>query len=180
MVSFLHMNNPLLDVLFTYDSWATRRLLEECHTLTQEQLEQPLGLGHGNIGSTLALLIGCMIFFADRLNRVSSRPRPDQDNISRTPEELLTLFDTANRELRESIAKTIESHSLTDILNWTENDTDDIDPLDQIPYAVALAQMIDHNIHHRTQITDMLQLLGIDKPMDWHPFEWEETTRSQS
>ena len=174
------MNNPLIDVLFTYDSWATRRLLEECRTLTQEQLEQPLGLGHGNLESTLTYLIGSMIFFANRLNRESPQTRPDRDGIPRTPEELLNLFDTANSELRKSIAKTVESHSLTDILNWTDDDMGNIDPSDQIPYAVALAQMIDHNIHHRTQITDMFRLLGIDKPMDWHPFEWEETTRSQS
>lgn len=174
------MNHPLLDVLFTYDGWATRRLLEECRTLTQEQLEQPLGLGHGTIERTLVHLIGSMMFFADRLNRRLPRARPDHDDKSRTPEELLNLFDMAQRELRESIAKTIDTHSLTDILNWTDEDTGDIDPLDQISYAVAFAQMIDHNIHHRTQVTDMLSLLGIDKPMDWHPFEWEETTRSQS
>jgi uncharacterized damage-inducible protein DinB len=172
------MNNPLVDVLFAYDGWATRRLLQECQTLTQEQLEQSLGLGHGNIERTLVHLIGSMVFFADRLNRKCPRSRPDQDNVFRTPKELLALFDIANRELYEALAESVESHSLTDILNWTDEDTDDINPLDQITYAVALAQMIDHNIHHRTQVTDMLNLLGIDKPMDWHPFEWEETTRS--
>jgi len=174
------MNNPFVDVLFTYDSWATRRLFEECRTLTQEQLEQSLGLGHGNIERTLVHIIGSMMFFADRLNRRPPRIRPDHDNRSRTPAELLALFDIANRELREAIAKTIDAHLLTDILNWTDEDAGDIDPLDQITYAVALAQMIDHNIHHRTQVTDMLGLLGIDKPMDWHPFEWEETTRKPS
>lgn len=174
------MNNPLIDVLFTYDRWATRRVLEECRNLTQEQLQRPLGLGHATIECTLAHLIGSMIFFADRLNRSRPRPRPDHDNIFRTPEELINLFDTANRELLDALANTIDSHSLTDILNWTDDDTGNIDPLDQIPYAVALAQMIDHNIHHRTQVTDMLTLLGIDKPMDWHPFEWDEATRTNS
>jgi uncharacterized damage-inducible protein DinB len=148
--------------------------------LTQDQLEQPLGLGHGNIERTLVHLIGSMSFFADRLNRKPPRTRPDHDDIFETPEELLSLFDIANRELCEAIANTVDSHSLTDILNWTDEDVGDIDPLDKITYAVALAQMIDHNIHHRTQVTDMLGLLGIDKPTDWHPFEWEETTRGQS
>jgi hypothetical protein len=46
--------------------------------------------GHRHeISGTLAHLIGSMIFF-DRLNQVVSAS-PDQDNISRTPEELLTL-----------------------------------------------------------------------------------------
>jgi|WetSurMetagenome_2_1015567.scaffolds.fasta_scaffold84620_2 uncharacterized damage-inducible protein DinB len=176
------MNNPLIDVLFPYDSWATRRLLEECQILTREQLEQPLGLGHGNLERTLLHLIGSMMFFADRLNRNPPRTRPDHDNIFRTPKELLELFDLANRDLQEAIAKTIASHSLTDLLNWTDTDEDeaDIDPLDRISYAVALAQMIDHNIHHRTQVTDMFALLGIEKTIELHPFEWEEAARSQS
>lgn len=174
------MNNPLIDVLFTYDGWATRRLLEECQLLTQEQLERPLGLGHGNIEHTLLHLIGSMMFFADRLNREAPRTRPDHDNTFRTPKELLHLFEMANHDLCKAVAKAVASHSLTDLLNWTDDDENDIDPLDQIPYAVALAQMIDHNIHHRTQVTDMIAILGIDKSMDWHPFEWEEATRSQS
>lgn len=174
------MDNPLIDVLFSYDSWATRSLLEDCQTLTREQMERPLGLGHGSIESTLTHLIGAMIFFADRLNRTVPRPRPDRDNLYRSPEELLHLFNSADQDLHEAIAKAIQSHTLTDLLNWTEVDTDDIDPLDQVPYAIVFAQMIDHSIHHRTQVADMLNLSGIDKPMNWHPFEWDETTRTQS
>src|SRR5512138_661630 len=174
------MNNSLIDVLFTYDGWATRCLLEECQTLTQEQLERPLGLGHGNIEQTLLHLIGSMMYFADRLNRKPPRSRPDRDHIFRTPRELLSLFDIANRDLCEAVGRTDASHSLTEMLNWTDEDTDDIDPSDQISYAIALAQMIDHSIRHRTQVTDMLNLLGIEMPTDWCPFEWEQTKRSRS
>ena len=174
------MNNSLIDVLFTYDGWATRCLLEECQTLTQEQLERPLGLGHGNLERTLLHLIGSTMYFADRLNRKPPRARPDHDNTFRTPKELLDLFDVANHDLYEAIARTVASHSLTDMLNWTDEDTDNIDPLYQVSYAVALAQMIDHSILHRTQVTDMLNMLGIDKPMDWCPFEWEQTKQRHS
>jgi uncharacterized damage-inducible protein DinB len=174
------MNNPLIDVLFAYEGWATRHLLEECQVLTREQMEEPLGLGHGNIQLTLVHLIGSMVFFADRLNRTRPRPRPDRDHVYRTPQELLSLFEEIHRELYEAVERTVASHSLSDILNWTDDDADIPDPLDQTTYAVALAQMIDHGIHHRTQIMDMLGLLGIDNPMDWHPFEWEESTRGRN
>jgi len=174
------MRDALIEVLFTYDAWATRCLLEECRSLAQEQLERPLGLGHGTIERTLVHLIGAMMFFADRLNRQPPRARPDQDDRRRTPAELLPLFETAQRDLQAAIAKTVDSHAMTDILNWTDQDTDAVAPLDRITYAVALAQMIDHSIHHRTQVMDMIGLLGMHSPMDWHPFEWEETTRSLS
>jgi uncharacterized damage-inducible protein DinB len=174
------MNNALLDVLFKYDSWATRRLLEECRGLNQEQFERPLGLGHGNLEQTLAHLVGAMMFFADRLNRQPPRSRPDRDGRFRTAAELLTLFETTDRELREAITTSLASHALTDILNWTDDDTGEIAPLDQIPYAVAFAQMIDHGIHHRTQAVDMLRLLDFDRSMEWHPFEWDEAMRNQT
>ena len=174
------MNNTFIDVLFASDSWANRCLLEECQALTQEQMEQPLGLGHGDIESTLSHLIGALIFFTDRLNRAPRRPRPDRDGIRRSPAELFEIFNMADADLQKAIAKTIETHSMTDLLNWTDTDTGDIDPQDQVPYAVVFAQMIDHSIHHRTQIMDMLNLLGINKPMDWHPFEWDEATRIDS
>ncbi|MFT3893891.1 MAG: DinB family protein [Anaerolineales bacterium] len=174
------MTDPFIDVLFAYDSWANRQLFEEILHLSQDELERPLGLGHGNIEQTLLHIIGGMIFFADRLERRIPRPRPDRDNIRRTPGEIVQLFDTADREFQEAIIKTVEAHALTDILNWTDDDLGEIDPLDQIPYAIALAQMIDHNVHHRTQVIDMLGLVGINKPMDWHPFEWDETTRSKN
>lgn len=172
------MNNFLLDVLFKSDSWATQQVLQECCALTQPQFEQPLGLGHGNLERTLSHLVGAMIFFADRLNRQPPRRRPDRDGRSRTPAELLALFERADRELHAAITNAVNTHALSDILNWTDQDTDAVGALDQISYAIALAQMLDHSIHHRTQAVDMLRLLGVDKALEWHPFEWDEAMRA--
>lgn len=172
------MNDSLLDTLFAYESWATRHLLEECGALTQAQFEQPLGLGHGTLERTLAHLVGAMTFFADRLNRQWPRPRADRDGVTHTPADLLALFDTADREMREAVTTMLDAHALTDLLNWTNTDEGEIDPLDRVTYAVALAQMLDHSNHHRTQALDMLRLLGNAKPLEWHPFEWDEARRA--
>jgi uncharacterized damage-inducible protein DinB len=172
------MKDLMLETLFACESWATRQVLEECSTLTQAQFEQPLGLGHGNLERTLAHLVGALTFFVDRLYRQMPRPRPDRDGTTHTPAQLLALFDVADSELRAAVTKTLEAHALTDLLNWTNTDEGEIDPLDQVTYAVALAQMIDHSNHHRTQALDMLRLLGVEKRMEWHPFEWEEAMRA--
>ena len=172
------MKDTLLNVLFQYESWATRHLLEECCSLTQASFEQPLGLGHGNLERTLAHLVGALTFFADRLNRQMPRPRADRDGTTHAPADLLAAFDLADRELREAVTQTLNVHALTDILNWTNTDEGEIDPLDRVTYAVALAQMLDHSNHHRTQALDMLRLLGNAKPLEWHPFEWDEAIRA--
>lgn len=172
------MNNPLLETLFAYDRWATRTLIEECAKLTQEELERPVGLGPGSVERTLNHLLGAMFFFADRLNRCTPRPRLEKDGRTKTATELLLLFDQADRDLREAVRRTMEAHTVTDRFNWTDTDEDPIDPEDQLPYTLAFAQMIDHGIQHRTQVADMLELLGKGLPTAISPFVWDNTVRA--
>lgn len=174
------MKDVMTETLFAYESWATRQLLEACSALSRAQFEQPLGLGHGNLERTLAHLVGALTFFADRLHRRVPRPRIDRDGTTHTPAGLLAHFDVAEGELRQAVAQTLATHAVTDLLNWTHTDEGEIDPLDRVPYAVALAQMLDHSNHHRTQALDMLRLLGVQAPMEWHPFEWDEAMRSNN
>ncbi len=168
------MNHPLLETLFAYDRWATRSLIETCAELSQEEFEQQVGIGPGSIERTLNHLVGAMFFFADRLERCAPRPRLEKAGRTRTAAELLALFDQADRDFGEAVQRTIETHALTDVLNWTDTDEGPIDPGDRIPYALAFAQMIDHGIQHRTQVADMLELLGKGLPAALSPFAWDE------
>ena len=172
------MDQPLPETLLAYDRWATRALIEVCAELTQEEFERPLGIGPGSVERTLNHLVGAMFFFADRLNRRVPRPRLEKDGRTKTAAELLALFDQADRDFGEAVQRTIETHAMTDLLNWTDTDEGPIDPEDQIPYALALAQMIDHGIQHRTQVADMLELLGKGLPTAPSPFVWEHTRRA--
>jgi uncharacterized damage-inducible protein DinB len=172
------MNHPFLDTLFAYDRWATRTILEACVALTQEEFERALHIGPGSLERTLTHLVSAQFFFVDRLDRRVPRPRLEKDGRAKTAAELLELFTQADREFNAAIARTIDTHALTDILNWTATDEGPIDPENQVPYALALAQMIDHGIQHRTQAADMLQLLGKGLPQELSPFVWDETRHS--
>jgi uncharacterized damage-inducible protein DinB len=172
------MNHPFLDTLFTYDRWATRTILEACVELTQEEFERPLHIGPGSLERTLTHLVSALFFFVDRLERRVPRPRLEKDGRTKTAAELLDWFAQADREFNAAISRAIETHALTDILNWTATDEVPIDPENQVPYALALAQMIDHGIQHRTQAADMLELLEKGLPLALSPFEWDEARRS--
>jgi uncharacterized damage-inducible protein DinB len=171
------VNHPFLETLFAYDRWATRTLIEVCAELSQEEFERRVGIGPGSVERTINHLVGAMFFFADRLNRCAPRPRLEKEGRTRMAEELLVLFDQADREFGEAVTRTIETHTMSDPLNWTDTDKGPIDPEDQIPYALALAQMIDHGIQHRTQVADMLELLGKGLPQELSPFVWDEVLR---
>ena len=173
------MEQPLLETLFAYDRWATRALLEECAKLTQEEFERPVGIGPGSVERTLNHLVGAIFFFADRLNRRAQRPRLEKDGRTKTATELLMLFDQAERDFSEAVTRTIAAHTVTDLFNWTDIDEGPIDPDNQMPYTLAFAQMIDHGIQHRTQVADMLELLGKGLPTAISPFVWDNTVRAE-
>jgi uncharacterized damage-inducible protein DinB len=170
------MADTLIQVLFAYDAWANRQLLAACRTVSQEQFEAELNIGPGSLSATIAHLISAMFFFADRLNREAPRPRWNQDT-RQTPDTLALILEQAIQELQLAVTNTLTAHDLTDILNWTDTDLEVGDPVDQITYAIALAQIVDHGIHHRTQAMAMLQQLGVEATTDWHPFEWDEASR---
>jgi uncharacterized damage-inducible protein DinB len=174
------MNHPFLDMLFAYDRWATRIILEACVELTQEEFERELHIGPGSLERTLTHVVSALFFFVDRLDRRVPRPRLEKDGHTKTAVELLELFTQADREFNAAIGRTIDTHALTDILNWTATDEGPIDPENQVPYALALAQMIDHGIQHRAQAADMLELLGKGLPLALSPFEWDEARHNQA
>jgi uncharacterized damage-inducible protein DinB len=171
------LQEPLVRVLFDYEVWATRQLLGACQALAPEQWERPSGLGHGSLARTLTHQVSSMLFFTDRLKRQPARPRLEHDGQTYTAAELGDHFARAAEELRQAVALALERHALSDPLHWTDSDEGEIAAEDTITYAVALAQIIDHGIHHRTQAMDMLRLLGVALPMEWHPFDWDEAVR---
>ncbi len=171
------MQDVMLKVLFESDHWATRELLAVCRGLSAGQFEKPLKLGPGSLQRTLTHLVSAMFFFADRLARRPARPRLEQNGKRHDAAELSALFERAAAELTQAAAAALAEHGLEDTLNWTDSDAGEIAEEDQVSYAVALAQIIDHGTHHRTQAMDMLELLGVVHPMNWHPFDWDEAVR---
>ena len=171
------IQDPLAKVLFDVDFWSTRQLLAACLALSPEQYARAMPIGPGSLERTLTHMISAMFFFTDRLNRQPARPRLERDGEAHSATDLSDRFERAAEELAQAVAIAIEQHPLYDTLNWTDSDEGEIAPDDQVSYAVALAQIIDHGIHHRTEAMDMLRLLGIAVPMDWHPFDWDEALR---
>ncbi len=171
------IKDPLLRVLFATDFWSTRQLLAECRALSPEQFAQNLGVGRGSLQSTLTHGVDAMFLFADRLDRRPRRMHLSLDGQAYSAVEVTGLFERAAQELEAAVTQAVDNHGLDETLNWTDSDDGQIAPEDQITYAVALAQMVDHGIHHRTQAMEMLRLLGVAGEKPWHPFDWDEAVR---
>ena len=167
------METPLLDVLLAYDAWATRQLLVECCALPPGQFVQELGIGPGSLERTAAHLVGAALFFAARFSRRPPGPRPDRDGGGHTATELLAQYDIAAPQLDVAVRDAVSRHALTDPLQWNDTDEPNVPPEDCPSYAVALAHMFDHGVQHRVEGIVMLRRLGVDKRLEWHPFDWD-------
>lgn len=171
------MSQPFIDLLLTFDTWANQRLLEACCTLPQEKFDQQLPMGQGSLTREISHLVSAHFFFADRLNRAVPHRRYDTKLPNRPAADFVPLLEQGSRELQQAISRALSEHGLTEAINWTNTDTEEVAPLDRITYGVALAQIINHSIHHRTQAALMLRQLGYEGTTDWHPFDWDEVLR---
>ncbi|MFN0010846.1 MAG: DinB family protein [Phycisphaerales bacterium] len=100
-------SNPV-HVLIASDAWGTRHILTICQSLPREQFHRHFAIGLGSLHNTLTHVVGAMRFWTDRLAERpvrrsliarSTHPNPNADARDRTPDELLTLLDDAERDL---------------------------------------------------------------------------------
>ncbi len=159
----------LLDRLLGHDAWTTREILDRCSDLTSEELHQDFDVGHRTVYETLVHMIANVGVWTDLMSGISVVP---------------------GREIweRVSVATLIERHENTyehfaefarrirDERRWDELW---LDVLDKPPalksYGGAIAHVITHNMHHRSELLHMLARLGLEDLPEGDALSWEQT-----
>lgn len=144
--------------LASYNQWMNQRLYAACAGLTDAERRQDRGVFFKSIHGTLNhLLLGDRVWLS-RFRRTQFRPRG-------LDEELYAEFD----ELRRERERTDE-----DIIGWVASLTDEalagqlrytsiVNPAPRrCEMSVAVAQLFNHQTHHRGQVTAMLSQCGMD------------------
>ncbi|HWQ03206.1 MAG TPA: DinB family protein [Candidatus Nitrosotenuis sp.] len=141
-------------LLYEYDAWANRRLLDAAAKLTPEQFQRDLGSSFPSVRDTLVHIMGAQSVWLDRwLGRASAGlPKaadfPTLESIRvrwrELESELLTFVGGLTPEM---IAEVREYRTLSSgVLR---------NPLWQ-----ALQHLVNHGSYHRGQVTTMLRQLG--------------------
>lgn len=147
------MDQPLWESQLEHNAWATRRLIERCALLTRAEFRKPFPIGPGSLHATLAHIIECMFYFADRFREREYARRPRFGRSASTARGQITLLAEADAELRSAIAGFLAARSLDDPLaGWTYEGR-------AITARTALMQAFDHGSHHRAQCLNMLRRL---------------------
>jgi uncharacterized damage-inducible protein DinB len=172
-----------LDVLLAHNHWATRKVLDLCRDLSDEQYHASYPIGpaeEGGLHATLTHIVGAMRRWSDRIAERPVRPSIEQpwpglneptDDRDRTPEELSALLSEATEDLRRVVelakARGLET-TFTAVFGGK-------------PYTftrgAALVHALTHGHYHRAQcmnILRQLRVVGGDKPTpDLDVSEWQ-------
>lgn len=152
-----------LSTLFAHNRWANLRLLEQCSTLTPEQLDATTTGAYGSIRDTLEHIV-----MAERgyLSRIRTGLRYEWPDGAR-PESvaaMAALAEETGTALIESVARVTPTETVEIDWNGTLRD---------VPKTILVTQAINHATEHRDQVFAILTSLGIDPPdlSGWSYFE---------
>jgi uncharacterized damage-inducible protein DinB len=144
----------LLRVLFQYNQWADRRLLDACSALTNEQFTRDLGSSFRSVRDTLVHLYGAEWVWNERIegrsptSLVAGTGFPDLASVRAKLEEMDSYYlDYVTRLTLQDLEHVIHYKSFAgeDLSN---------------PLWQTLHQLTNHASYHRGQVTTLLRQLG--------------------
>lgn len=159
----------LLDRLLAHDAWTTRQLLLRCRELTDEQLDQPIDIGHRTVRATLLHIIRNVEVWADLMSGRPVRPGPGDAGDGRTVQGMLARSDCAAADLA-AVARSVARRG-----GWDDRWVDHLDqPPREKTYGGGIAHVITHSMHHRAQLLYMLRRLGVVGLPEGDVLSWEQ------
>ncbi|MCA3006306.1 MAG: DinB family protein [bacterium] len=159
----------VVEILVKYDFWASRQILLRCRTLTSEQFGQRFAIGKGSLHDTTLHIVGSMQRWADRLAERPLRPSPENPDYPLSPNGVLHLLDHVGPDLAQSIRRVLQDRAEDAVLDYQ------VAPDRHVRFskASAIAHVLAHGTHHRSQCLNMLRQLGVNHPpMEIDPIDW--------
>jgi uncharacterized damage-inducible protein DinB len=144
----------LLCLLFQYNQWADRRILDACSTLTDEQFTRDLGSSFRSVRDTIVHLYGAEWVWNERMEGRS--PSSLYDGAA------LPDFNSVRTKLEE-----MDSYYLAFVTRLTPPDLERVIHYKSFageefsnPIWQTLHQLTNHASYHRGQVTTLLRQLG--------------------
>lgn len=147
-----------INTLFTYNTWATNKLLEAASQIPEQQYLQDMKSSHGGIHDTFVHIVAAQKMWLSRwvgrpdASLVKAREYPAFTELKKLWEqvdkETLTFLNTLSDEKLQS------SFSMTSMRGETFTHT----------FQQMMQHLVNHSSYHRGQIVTMIRQLGIKPP----------------
>ena len=139
--------------LFVYDSWANRRMLDACASLSGEQFTRDLGSSFRSVRDTLAHILGAEWLWLQRFQgRSAALPSPDQ-----YPD--LSSLRARWTEFERELLGYVNGLSAADLERSFDYRDTKGNPHTSVLWQ-TLQHLANHGTYHRGQVTTMLRQLG--------------------
>ena len=141
-----------------YNRWMNRKIYAAATRLGDAERKRDLGAFFKSVEGTLNhLLWGDQVWFGRFVGEQLAAGKADT---------MIEPDFPALRERREALderivewARTVAPECLASTLRWTSGIEGKVR---ELPFAVCVTQMFNHQTHHRGQVTTLLMQLGID------------------
>ena len=141
-------------ILYEYDAWANRRMLEVVSALTTEQLTKDMGSSFRSIRDTMAHLINGKWLW---LERWQGRTPPAFPDPTEYPD--FASLERRYQEIEANIMAYVRGLSEERIHRVDEYKTTTAGVV-RCPLWQMLQHLVNHGTYHRGQVTTMLRQLG--------------------
>lgn len=148
------MNLEDIRLLYDYDSWANRRMLEACGALDHEQFLRKLGSSFSSVRDTLAHILGGEWLWLERWHERMPTQLPSPEDYP----DLASLrgrWAEVQRDLDEFVAS-LKAEDLDRV--YTVRTTSG--GIFTHPLRQMLQHLANHSTYHRGQVTTLLRQLG--------------------
>ncbi len=148
------MTGSLLTDAFAHHVWATRRILDACDQLTDEQLATTVPGTYGSVLDTIRHLVGADCGYLVVTAGVEDA-LVDEDSMSLA--ELRPVMERNGAAWSRFLETDFDPNT---VLVRRRDDGSET----HAPIGIRLAQVIHHGTDHRSQVCTALTLLGIEPP----------------
>jgi len=145
-----------LAVLYEYNAWANRRVLQAANALSKEQFTKPLGSSFSSVRDTLGHIFGVEWLWLERFQGRSPSAIPDASRFQEV------------ESLRKSWAE-FEPSLLKFVRGLTQDDLERVMEYETMKFGVysnplwqSMLHLVNHGTYHRGQVTTMLRQLGAE------------------
>jgi uncharacterized damage-inducible protein DinB len=144
----------ILDDAFGHHVWATLRVIDECSSLSDEELVRPTVGTYGSILETLRHIVGSDAWYLFVIT-AGRMPRIDEDSMDL--DELRRQIQRHGEEWSSILAG--EPDPSSDIVAPRSDGTEG-----HAPAGIRLGQVLHHGTDHRSQICTALTAIGREPP----------------
>ncbi|GIP29388.1 hypothetical protein J23TS9_45180 [Paenibacillus sp. J23TS9] len=136
---------------WSHAATGTIRVLE---ALTDDKLNQSIVEGHSSLGWLGWHLATCPVFFTGMAG-LTVEPVGDPKSVPTSASEILATYKTVVERVKAAAAQTLTDEMMAESVETFSGPT---------PRGAILRMLIDHQTHHRGQMTVLLRQAGLPVP----------------